>query len=158
MRVTDPIFRPRMWSAGDADGTWHCGLCLLKSLEAEHVFVNHPTEALARVKAHNLTVPDDPGVAPVVDPINRTLLSAPAGATISVDMELDMLLIDPEKHSSFDPIRAKHRLPDKLTDNRFGSHKDARRIRVVCDGCGVVSYVTLNNHSLPPGAYMVRQH
>ena len=31
MRVSDPTLRVRMWGTGEADGTWHCGLCLLKS-------------------------------------------------------------------------------------------------------------------------------
>ena len=69
-----------------------------------------------------------------------------------------MLLIDPQKHPSFDPTRIKHRIPEKLPDSRFGPHSGTRRIKHNCDGCSTPWYITLNNQCLPQGAYMVRQH
>ena len=101
MRISDPGFRVHMWGLGDADGTWHCGLCVLRSMQEENLFLTTPSEAIARVKTHNLTVPDDPEVPLVVDSINRTLLAAPADMPITVNTDLEMLLIDPKKPVSY---------------------------------------------------------
>ena len=143
MRVTDPMLRVRMWNMGDAEGTWHCGLCLLKSLQEERVFVQTPPEAIARVKDGNLTVPSDPGAPPEEDPINRSLLTAPAGMDLSETTPLDMLLVDPKVHPSFDPALTKQKNPRKMRDNRFGPNGRTHRIKHVCDGCGNHRFITL---------------
>ena len=78
MRDAAPTFRSRMWGTGAVDGTWHCGMCLLRSLEEEQIFTRSPPEAIAYVKSRQLTVPDDAGAVSAEDPIDRSVLAAPS--------------------------------------------------------------------------------
>ena len=157
MRDSGPAFRSRMWGTGDAEGTWNCGLCLLKSLEEDHIYVYSPPEAIGHVKDHGLTVPDDPSAAPEGDPINRSLLAAPSDVEISEKTPLE-LLIDPHVHPQFDPARTKQRAPMKMPDNRFAPNGTSLIVKYVCGGCSKPRTVKLSRTTVPVGAYMVRQH
>ena len=152
MRDSDPVFRSRMWGTGEAEGTWNCGLCLLKSLEEDHIYVHSPPEAIGHVKDHHLTVPDDPGAAPEEDPINRSVLAAPSDMEMSETTPLELLLIDPHVHPQFDPARTKQRAPMKMPDNRFAPNGTFQNVKYVCGGCGKTRTVKLSKTTVPVGA------
>ena len=156
MRAATIGMRPITRGTGAASAAWHCGLCLLRSLQEEDVPVQTPTEALLLVRRNpSVSVPDDPGSTTCADPITREALSAPAGEDITVDAPLYQLLIDTDAHPQFDPAVTRDTIPARTGDSRFGG---ARTVAFHCEGCQTKHYVQLGKRAQPAGAFMARQH